>query len=72
MFGKKSKMSANDRAVMAMGRANGNLKGPGAPFNKKMALSTSDTAPRGKAGPNPYRARAVSPGKAGPVKLTVD
>jgi|APGre2960657404_1045060.scaffolds.fasta_scaffold661892_2 hypothetical protein len=64
MFGKgKSKMSSNDKFITAAGRAAGNLKGAGTPFNKKNALGMSDTPNRGKDGPDPYKPRTLKVGK---------
>jgi hypothetical protein len=66
MFGKKSKMSTNDRAVMALGRKAGNLKGT------NFGNSHGGKESRSGGNPNPFRKRAISPGKAGPVKMQGD
>ena len=63
MFGKgKKKMSVNDRAVMAAGRANGNLKFEGSRGGKGGA--------KGEETPDPFRKRDVSAGRGGPMKFT--
>jgi hypothetical protein len=64
MFGKKSKMSTNDRAVMAMGRANGNLKGASAfgTSSKGESRGTKGGA-RGKDSPDPFKPRTLKVGK---------
>lgn len=52
MFGKKSKMSSNDRFVMSMGKQAGNFgnhKGSG--------------KPKGKETPDPYKPRTLKVGK---------
>lgn len=71
MFG-KSKKSSNDRFVMAAGRAAGNLKAAGTPFNKKKALPTNGGEPvRGdKGAPFPMRPRAPSLGKVNTFKTS--
>lgn len=65
MFGKRSKLSDTQKFVIAKGREVGNLKAAGKPFNKGAApLKTSSGAEvRGKAGPNPYRARGKTAGQ---------
>lgn len=59
MFGKGKKMSNNDRAVMAAGRANGNL--PKAP--KPHGISRGPAGPAGKETPLPYKPRTLKVGK---------
>lgn len=55
--GKKSKMSSNDRFVMAKGREAGNFGNHRGP-----------AAPKGKAGPNPFGDRKLSPGQVNTFK----
>ena len=62
MFGKKSKMSTNDRAVMAMGRANGNLVS-GKEGKTYGNTRGPDNRKRGKETPDPYKPRTLKVGK---------
>ncbi len=72
MFGKR-KMSTNDSAIMAMGRANGNLKS----LKEKSAFGVSGVGvsrgskggKKGEETPNPFNRKDMSLGSAGPVKL---
>lgn len=64
MFGKgKSKMSGNDRFVMAAGRKVGNLKGTNVGNTKG-----GKGGEKGKAGPNPFRSKDVSLGQVNTFK----
>ena len=56
MFGKKSRMSTNDRAVMAAGRANGNLPRFGGSKGGKGGS-------KGKETPDPFKPRTLKVGK---------
>lgn len=59
MFGKgKSKMSSSDKFVMAAGRKAGNFG------DHKGGKGTG----KGKAGPDPFRDRAMSPGQVNTFK----
>lgn len=61
MFGKKSKMSANEKFVVEAGRANGNLA-----TGKGGATFGNHSGPAGKKGketPNPYEPRTLKVGK---------
>jgi hypothetical protein len=58
MFGKKSKMSSNDRAVMALGRKAGNLKGTN--FGNNHGTKGGS---KGTETPNPYKSRTLRVGK---------
>lgn len=58
--GKKSKMSSNDRFVMAKGREAGNVKSFG---NHKGPAGKS-----GKASPNPFGDKGLSPGQVNTFK----
>ena len=61
MFGKgKSKMSANDKAVMAAGRAAGNLKSI---KSKPFSTPRGGANKHGKAGPNPFGDKPLSLGQ---------
>ena len=60
MFAKKSKMSTNDRAVMAMGRANGNLGKRGETF---AGSKGGKGGTRGKETPDPFKPRTLKVGK---------
>lgn len=58
MFGKgKSKMSSNDRFVMAQGKKAGNFGNHKGPPGKS-----------GKAGPDPFRDKGLSPGQVNTFK----
>ena len=58
MFGKRSKMSVNEKAIIAIGKAAGNL-------HPNFGNSRGPAGKKGKETPDPYAKRAVSPGKAG-------
>jgi hypothetical protein len=63
MFGKKSKMSANDRFVTQMGRAQGNLKAS-KPFGATSeGVSRGPAGKKGKETPDPYKPRTLKVGK---------
>lgn len=62
MFGKKSRMSNNDRAVMAMGRANGNLKSKAFGTTSE-GVSRGPAGKKGKEGPDPFKARTLTVGR---------
>ena len=65
MFGKgKSKMSSGQKFITAKGREVGNLPRFGNHSGGKESRSGGN--------PNPFRKRAISPGKAGPVKMEGD
>jgi hypothetical protein len=58
MFGKgKSKMSSNDKFVMAKGREAGNV-----------GNTKGGAKPRGSSGPNPFADRKLSPGQVNTFK----
>jgi hypothetical protein len=57
MFG-KSKKSSNAKFIMAAGRAAGNL-----PKVKPFGNKKGPAGESGKAGPDPYRNRKMSPGQ---------
>lgn len=69
MFGKKSKLSENQKFIIAKGREVGNLKQAGAPFNKKKPLETTSGEktgkPQGKAPFDRQDGAQKSLGKAG-------
>lgn len=72
MFGKKSKLTENQKFIIAKGREVGNLKQAGAPFNKKKPLETTSEEKVGKKqGKDPFD-RASGPertlGAAGKFK----
>lgn len=48
MFGKKSKLSENQKFIIAKGREVGNLKQAGASFNKKTPMASGSGEKTGK------------------------
>ena len=68
MFGKgKSKMSSNDRFVMSMGRKAGNVKG-GGKGGDTFGEHKGPPGKSGKAGPDPFGAKGMSPGQVNTFK----
>lgn len=63
MFGKKSRMSSNDRFVMGAGRANGNLKAAKAFGTSSEGVSRGPAGKKGKETPDPYKPRTLKVGK---------
>lgn len=69
MFGKKSKLTENQKFIIAKGREVGNLKQAGPPFNKKKPLETTSGEKTGKPqGKPPFGDRGPSLGKFGTFK----
>ena len=58
MFGKKSKMSSNDRFVMSKGKQAGNF----GTTSSGVSRGTKGGA-KGKSGPDPYKPRTLTVGK---------